>query len=183
VIEITVEPFVNGFVNGMVVITNFLGSLSFSQGLSFSGSTILIGTTDIQSVVTSETAPSGIDISTQDTANNISQVRNIIDVRKSTGNQDIFLIFTRKDDFSLVNSIDLAFFQDFLNLRINFLLLGRLRSRGLRRFLFNFLLFFLIACLLIVFLVTSLLVIFFGFFLFVTTLSVFLLGLREFLSH
>jgi hypothetical protein len=55
-VEVTVKPVVYSFVDFIVMITNFLGSLFLLHGLGLSGSAIFIGTTNIKCVVTSESA-------------------------------------------------------------------------------------------------------------------------------
>jgi hypothetical protein len=51
-IEINIKPFVDSLVNSMVMITNFLGSLSFFGCSCFSSSSILVCATNINDVVT-----------------------------------------------------------------------------------------------------------------------------------
>ena len=46
-------------------------------------------TTDVKDIVVTKSAVSCKDISTQNTTNDISKMRNIVDVRQSTGNENV----------------------------------------------------------------------------------------------
>lgn len=80
VIEITVEPIIDLLVKSVVFITDLLRGHARLLGLSLSGSAVLISTTDVNAVVACKTRISCIDISRQDTTNNVAQVGNVVDV-------------------------------------------------------------------------------------------------------
>lgn len=122
IIKIDVEPVVNLGVESVIEVTNLLGCLLFGKSLCFSGSTILVSTTNVDSIVASESGPSGINITTQDATNQVTKMGDIVDVGKGRGDQNIFLILGGKDNLSLVQSLDLAFAQlllDFQDCWIN----------------------------------------------------------------
>ena len=89
VIEVTVEPLVDFPVDGMVVVTNLSWSLVVCTSLCLSCSTILVSATHVDTVVANQTGKSSIDISRENTANDVSKMRHIVDVGQSTGDQNI----------------------------------------------------------------------------------------------
>jgi hypothetical protein len=102
VIEVTVEPFVDFFVNLVIMVTKLFWSFLFLNSFGFSGSTVFISTTDIDSVVSHQPAVSGKDISWKDTTYDVAKMRNIIDIRESTSNEYISLSLLRMDLLTLV---------------------------------------------------------------------------------
>jgi hypothetical protein len=62
-VEVAIEPFVYFSVQGMIVITNLLACFALLTGLGLRGRAILICSADIDRVVASEPAVSGIYIS------------------------------------------------------------------------------------------------------------------------
>ena len=89
IIEVTVEPLVDLLVNGMVVITNLSWCLVVSTSLCLSGCTVLVSAAHVDTVVANQTGKSSIDISRENTTNDVSKMRDIVDVRQSTGDQNI----------------------------------------------------------------------------------------------
>lgn len=88
-VKIAVEPLVDFGVKSVVMITDLLTRLTFLSGLGLSGCTILVGTADVNSVVASKTAVSGIHIGRENAADNVAQMRNVIDIWQCTCNQNV----------------------------------------------------------------------------------------------
>lgn len=80
VIKVTIKPLIDLFMNLIVMITDLLGSLSLLESFSLSSSTIFISTTNVEGIMTLESAISGIDISREDTTNNVAQVRYVVHI-------------------------------------------------------------------------------------------------------
>lgn len=62
--------------------------------LGLCGSAILVCATDIDAVVASASAVAGIHISAQHTPNDVTQVRNVVDVGQGTCDQNVSLACT-----------------------------------------------------------------------------------------
>ena len=71
-VKITVEPLVNLGVEGVVVFTDLLGSLACFASFGLCCSTVLIRSTDVNSIVTSKADKACVDICRQDTANDVT---------------------------------------------------------------------------------------------------------------
>ena len=97
VIEVAVEPVIDLLVDGVVVVTDLLGGLTLLQGLDLGGSAVLVCPADVQSVVAHQAAIACEDIGGEDTADDVSQVRDIIDIGKCRGNQDVPCPSLRQD--------------------------------------------------------------------------------------
>jgi len=100
-IEITIEPLVDLSVQSMVVVADLLGSLAFLAGLGFGGRTILVSSTDVDCVVAGEAAVSGVDVSGQDAANDVAEMRHVVHVRQCTGDQNVSLSGLWQDSSSI----------------------------------------------------------------------------------
>ena len=88
-IEITVKPFIDLLMDGVIVIADFFWGLSLFEGFGLSCSTVLVSTTDIQSVMANLSAIPSEDISTQHAANDVTKMRHVVNVWKCRCDQDI----------------------------------------------------------------------------------------------
>lgn len=77
--------------NSMVFVTNLLGGAIFFQGFSLGGGSVLVSAADVDSVVTAKTTVTSKDISTQNTSNDVAEMRDVIDVRQGAGDEDVAL--------------------------------------------------------------------------------------------
>lgn len=82
VIKGEVEPFVDAGVDRMVLVAKSLAGDTFFQSLGFSGRAVFVRAADIKSVVATHPAVTSIHISTQGRADNVAQMRNVVDVGK-----------------------------------------------------------------------------------------------------
>mmetsp|Transcript_27090 Transcript_27090/g.36887 ORF Transcript_27090/g.36887 Transcript_27090/m.36887 type:complete len:205 (-) Transcript_27090:669-1283(-) len=96
-VEVAVKPVIDFFVNLVVVVADFLRSFAFFHSLGYSCSSVFISTANINGVVSHQTGETSIYISRQNTSNNVTQMRNIVDVWESTCNQDVSLTFYWKN--------------------------------------------------------------------------------------
>ena len=103
-IGITIKPFVNSFVNFEIFITNFLTGDLFLECFGLSGGSVFVCATDVDGVVAPESCKSSINVSREDTSNNVSEMWYIVYVRKSRSDQDISLSLNRQDLFTFVKS-------------------------------------------------------------------------------
>lgn len=99
-VEVTVEPLVDLLVEGVVVVTDLLGGLALLAGFGLRGGSVLVGTTNIDDVVSSEAGEASVDISRQDTSDNVAKMGHVVDVGQSTRDQDVSLAFDGKDGTS-----------------------------------------------------------------------------------
>ena len=72
IVEVTVEPLVNLGVLSVVVVTDLLACHAFLTSLCLSGSSILVSTADVDDVVAGKTAESGVHVSREYAADNIT---------------------------------------------------------------------------------------------------------------
>lgn len=79
-VEVTVEPLVDLLVEGVVVVTDLLGGLALLAGFGLRGGSVLVGTTNIDDVVSSEAGEASVDISRQDTSDNVAKMGHVVDV-------------------------------------------------------------------------------------------------------
>ena len=89
IVEITVEPLVNLCVFRMVKVANLLACFACLAGFRLCRRAILIRATDVDGIMTSESRKSGIDVSREDTSNDIAKMRHIVDVWQRTCDQNI----------------------------------------------------------------------------------------------
>ena len=82
----------------MVFITEFLWGLACLEGFRFGGSSVLVGTADEEGWSVSQLAESGEYICTENAADDVAQVRYVIDVRERAGNEDILFALLGEDD-------------------------------------------------------------------------------------
>ena len=99
-ISITIKPFVNPFMNSMILITNLSWCHSFLDSLGLSCSSIFICTTNVYCIVPHEPCESGIDVSREYTSNDISKMRDVVNVWESTCYQDVSFASLRKNFLS-----------------------------------------------------------------------------------
>jgi hypothetical protein len=81
-IEIAIEPVIYLFVNDMIVVAYFLGSLLFLESLDLGGRAVLVRAAHVQRVVAHEAAVAGEDVRTQHTPDDVTQVRHVVYVRE-----------------------------------------------------------------------------------------------------
>lgn len=63
VVEVTIKPVINFFVDGVVMIANFFGSLALLLGFSFGGCPVFVSAAEIDTVVICKAAVPSINIS------------------------------------------------------------------------------------------------------------------------
>lgn len=68
---------------------SFIKTCSACTHLGLCCSAILIRATDVDAVVTPAATITGIHVRTQHTANDVAQVRHIVDIRQCTGDQNV----------------------------------------------------------------------------------------------
>jgi len=107
-ISIAVEPLVDLLVDGVVLVANTLWGQAFLNCLCLGGGAILICSADIHGVVPTESAVSGIHICGEDAADDVTEMRHVVDVRQSTRNEDVSLarLLVGEDLSSLVQSLE-----------------------------------------------------------------------------
>ena len=93
IVEITVEPFVNLCVFRMVKVANLLTSFACLAGLGLCGRAIFIRATDVDGIMSSESRKSSIDVSRENTSNDIAKMRHIVHVWQRTCDQNIPFAF------------------------------------------------------------------------------------------
>ena len=79
-VEVAIEPLVNFGVDGVVIIADLLWSLVLLACFGFCGGSVLVCTTNIDGVVACESGESGIHVSRQYAADNVAEVRYVVDV-------------------------------------------------------------------------------------------------------
>ena len=79
-VEVAIEPLVNFGVDGVVIIADLLWSLVLLACFGFCGGSVLVCTTNIDGVVACESGESGIHVSRQYAADDIPEVRHVVDV-------------------------------------------------------------------------------------------------------
>lgn len=67
------------------------------EGLGLGGRTVLIRAADVDHVVATETAVPGEDISAEDAADDVAQMRNVIYIGQRAGDEDVALVIHRQD--------------------------------------------------------------------------------------
>ena len=82
-IKVAIKPFVDSFVNGVVLVTNLLWGHVCLSCLSFSSCSILISTADVDGIVSCKSGITSIHVSRENTSNNVTKVRHIVDVWES----------------------------------------------------------------------------------------------------
>ncbi len=80
IVKSNVKPFVNLLVYLEVVIAHFLGCLFLLHGFHFSCCAVFVSAADIQDIGALEFFEAGVDICGQDAADNIAQMRDVIDI-------------------------------------------------------------------------------------------------------
>ena len=81
-VEADVEPFVHLRMDFMVMVADFSRSLFLFESLNFSGCTILISTAHVQNIWSLKSFETCVNIGRKHTTNDVTQMRNVIDVRK-----------------------------------------------------------------------------------------------------
>ncbi len=107
-IEIAIEPVIYLFVNNMIVIAYFLGSLLFLEGLDLSGRAVLVRAAHVQRVVAHEAAVAGEDVRTQHAPDDVTQVRHVVHVREGARDQHVSLIRLGEDQAWALDTVDLG---------------------------------------------------------------------------
>ena len=79
-VEVAVKPFVDFSVLRMVKITDLLTCFTFLAGLGLCSRTILISAANVDGIMTSETSISGIDISRENTTDDISEMGHVVHI-------------------------------------------------------------------------------------------------------
>lgn len=78
IIESYIKPFINFFVNGMVIVTDLLRSFFLLQCFDLCGSAVLISTTYVEYVIALQSFESCIYICGEYTADYIPQMRYVV---------------------------------------------------------------------------------------------------------
>jgi len=100
-VEVAVEPLVNFGVELVVFVADLLRGHVLLTRLGLRCSAILVRTADIDGVVASQTAVASVHVAREDTADDVAQMRHIVDVREGAGDQNISLALFWKHDPSL----------------------------------------------------------------------------------
>ena len=79
-IKFNIEPLVDALVKGMELITDLLWSLAFLQGFHLRSGTILVGSADMDTLISPDSTVSREDVSRKNASNDVSQVRHIVHV-------------------------------------------------------------------------------------------------------
>jgi hypothetical protein len=85
-VEVNSEPIVDSLVKGVILGAKVGGRKSFLEGLCLGSSTVLVGTTNVDGVPASCSAIARKDIGGENTADDVAQMGNVVDVGKGTGN-------------------------------------------------------------------------------------------------
>ena len=93
IVEVDIEPFVNFCVDFMIMVANLSWGLLFFQSLNLCGCTVLISTANIQDVWSLKSLKTGVNISGKYASNDITQMRNVIDVGKGWSYKGVLLAF------------------------------------------------------------------------------------------
>lgn len=97
VVEANLEPIVNLLVLDVELVAELLGGLARLESLGLSSSAVLVCTADVQRRPVAKLAEARVDVGTEDTADDVSKMRNVVDVGKSAGNQDVLLALDGQD--------------------------------------------------------------------------------------
>lgn len=92
IIKPDIEPFVHFRVDLEVMITYFLGGLLLLPGFDLSRSAVLISSTDVEHIRPLKFLEPRENISRQYTANDVSKMRHVVDIRKCGSNKDVVLV-------------------------------------------------------------------------------------------
>lgn len=100
VIKINVKVLVNSFVHKMVLVAYLLRSAVLLHSLGLCCSPVLVGSADVNRVVSSQLAIATKNIPGQNSADQVAQMRLVVDVGKSSCDEQIFAVL-RIDPFGL----------------------------------------------------------------------------------
>lgn len=89
IVEVNVEVLVDFLVNFEVFVANFLRSLLAQKSLDLCRRAILVSATNVETVVSSESAVTRVDICRQNGPDQITEMGLVVDVGKSRGDEDI----------------------------------------------------------------------------------------------
>ena len=101
-LRVTIKPLVNLLVDVVVLIANLLGRHAFLDGLDLGGSAVLVGTTHKHRVIPAQATEPGVDISRQDTSDDVAQMGYVVNVRQSRSDKNISAAFLRQELLTLV---------------------------------------------------------------------------------
>lgn len=94
--EIDAKPLVDSLMNRVILVTELSRSASFLKSLRLSCCSILISSTNVECLMSSKVTVSREDVSTEYATDYVSEMRNIVHVWQSSGDQDVSLPFYRK---------------------------------------------------------------------------------------
>lgn len=97
VVEANLEPLVNILVLDVELVTEFLGGLARLESLGLSGSAVLVCAADVQRRPVAKLAEARVDVGTEDTADDVSKMRDVVDIGKSAGDEDVLLALDGQD--------------------------------------------------------------------------------------
>lgn len=87
-IKFDIQPIVCLSVQLEIFVTDFLGSDIFLSCLDFSGCSVLVGSTDVQNLIVDAPAISCIDIGWQNATDDVTKVRNVVNIGQSRRNEN-----------------------------------------------------------------------------------------------
>lgn len=96
-VKVDTEPVVDSLVKGVVLGAKVGGRKTLFKGLCLGSGTVLVGTTDVDSVVTSSFAVASKHVSRKNTADDVAQMRDVVDVGKGGGDEDVALALFGED--------------------------------------------------------------------------------------
>lgn len=86
-----VKPLIHLPMDFVVLVTYLLGAALLFQGFGLRRRAVLIGTGDIEGIVSPETAVPSKDIGAQDAADDVAEVGDIVNIWQGTGDEDVSL--------------------------------------------------------------------------------------------
>lgn len=107
-IEVTIEPLVDLSVDCIVIVTNLLAGFLLLQSFGLSSGTVFISAANVDAVVAGEASVPGVDIGGENAADDVAQVRNVVNVWKRRGNQNVALALLGDDWLTRGDASDLG---------------------------------------------------------------------------
>ncbi|KAI6775512.1 hypothetical protein HG530_002270 [Fusarium avenaceum] len=96
-VKVDSEPVVDPLVKGVVLGAKVGGRETFLESLGLGSGTVLVGTADVDGVEASGSAVASKHVGREDTANDVTQMGDVVDVGKGTGDKNVALALLREN--------------------------------------------------------------------------------------
>lgn len=95
-VKLNVEPLVNFGMDSMVLVADLLGRALLLQGLGLGGRPVLVGAAYVDRVVPPEAAVPGENVGAEHAADDVAEVRDVVDVGQRAGDEYVAATGDRK---------------------------------------------------------------------------------------